>query len=146
MGLTCQLSSPKFPPHLLARVTTPAELPPTSRPPVTTSRLKDVCVCACPLEPSHRLRCAVASHHRCPPASALVSAAPIGFRGRPLGDEVLEQAAPLAKLPLPNACRGGHRLVLPTRTRSHVGRVRWPSGTSNRKSSFHRTKLVRSPS
>jgi hypothetical protein len=78
-----------------------------------------------PLEPSHRLQCAVESHHRCPPASALVSAAPVGFRGRPLGDEVLEQAAPLAKLPLPNAYRGGHRLVLPTRTRSHVGRVRW---------------------
>jgi hypothetical protein len=33
---------------LLARVATPVELPPMSRPPVTTSRLKGVRVCACP--------------------------------------------------------------------------------------------------
>jgi hypothetical protein len=48
-------------------------------------------------------------------------------RLRPLGDEVLEQAAPLAKLLLPSACRGGHRLALPPRARSRVDRVRWHS-------------------
>jgi hypothetical protein len=116
---------PRIPPPMLTHVATPAELSPPSRPPITTSRLKDVRMSACPLEPSRRLRCTVASHHRCPPASTLVGAAPVRFRGRPLGDEVLEQAAPLAKLPLPNACRGGHRLALPARARSHIGRVRW---------------------
>jgi xanthosine utilization system XapX-like protein len=50
-----------------------------------------------------------------PPMSALVGAALVGFQSCPLSDEVLEQAAPLAKLPLPNACRGGHRLELPAR-------------------------------
>jgi hypothetical protein len=108
-------------------VATPAELPPTSRPPVTTQRHKDSRVFACHVEPSHRLRCAVAFHHRCPPVSTLVDVASIGFRSRPLGDEALERAAPLAKLPLPNACRGGHCLALPARTRSHVGRVCWYS-------------------
>jgi hypothetical protein len=76
----------------------PAELPPTSRPPVIIPRHKDGRVFAYHLEPSHRLWCAMASHHRCPPASALVGAALVGFRSRPLGDEVLKQAAPLAKL------------------------------------------------
>jgi hypothetical protein len=71
----------------------------------------------------------MASHHRCPPASALVGTAPVGFWSRPLGEEVLEQAAPLAKLPLPNACRGGHCLALLTCSRSHVDRVRWHSPT-----------------
>jgi hypothetical protein len=69
----------------------------------------------------------MASHHRCPPASALVGAAPVGFWSRSLSEEVLEQAAPLAKLPLPNACRGGHCLALLTCSRSHVDRVRWHS-------------------
>jgi hypothetical protein len=82
-------------------------------------------VCAFHLEPSRRLWCVVASHHRCLPASALIGAASVGFWSRPLGDEVLEQAAPLAKLPLPNVCRGGHRLALPTRARSCVDWVRW---------------------
>jgi hypothetical protein len=31
---------------------------------------KDAHVCTCRPKPSHRLRCTVASHHRCPPASA----------------------------------------------------------------------------
>jgi hypothetical protein len=70
-------------------------------------------MCACHLEPSLRLRCTVASHHRCPPLFALVSAAPVGFWSRPLSDQVLEQAALLAKLLLLNACCGGHRLALP---------------------------------
>jgi hypothetical protein len=90
------------------RVATPAELPPPSRPPVTTPRHKDGHVFACHLEPSCQLRCTMESHHRCPPASTLIGAAPVGFQSRPLGDEVLEQAAPL-----PNACRGGHCLALP---------------------------------
>jgi hypothetical protein len=82
-------------------------------------------VCACHLEPSHRLRCAVASHRRWPPVSALIGTAPVGFRGQPLGDEALEQATPLDKPPLPNACRGGHCLALPARVRSRVDRVHW---------------------
>jgi hypothetical protein len=76
---------------------------------------EDARVCACHLESLRQLWCAMVSHHCCPPASALV------------GDEVLEQAAPLAKLPLPNACRGGHHLGLLTRARSHIDRVRWHS-------------------
>jgi hypothetical protein len=88
---------------------------------------EDAHMCSCHLEPSHQLRCTVASHHRCPPASALITAASVGLQSRPLGDEVLEQAAPLAKLPLSNVCRGGHRLALPTRMRSRVDWVRWHS-------------------
>jgi hypothetical protein len=42
---------------LLARVAMPTELPPTSQPPVTTSRLKGVHVCACPL--SRHVDCGV---------------------------------------------------------------------------------------
>jgi hypothetical protein len=82
-------------------------------------------VCACHLEPSCRLRCDVASHQRCPPASTIVGAAPVRFWSRPLGDEVLEQAAPLDKLQLPSACHGGHHLALPAHMHSPVDRVRW---------------------
>jgi hypothetical protein len=78
-------------------------------------RHEDAHVCACHLEPSRRLRCTMASHHSCPPMSALVGAASVGFRSRSLSDKALEQAAPLGKLPLPNACRGGHHLALPPR-------------------------------
>jgi hypothetical protein len=84
--------------------------------PVTTLHHKDAHVCVCRPEPSRQLRCVVVSRHRCPPASSLVIAASVGFWSRPLGDEVLEQAAPLAKLPLPKACRGDHRLALPARS------------------------------
>jgi hypothetical protein len=100
-------SSPNSPP-LLARVATLAELPPTSRPTVTTPRHKDSRVFACHLESSHQLQCTVASHHRCSPASVLVGTA-------------------LVKLPLPNVCRGGHCLALPARVRSRVDRVYWHS-------------------
>jgi hypothetical protein len=51
----------------------------------------------------------------------------VRFRSRLLGDEVLELAASLAKLPLPNACRGGHHLALPACACSCVDRVRWHS-------------------
>jgi hypothetical protein len=88
-------------------VATPAKLPLTSRPPVTTPRHNNSHVFACHTKLSHRLRCVVVFHHRCPPVSALVGAA---------------QAAPLAKLLLPNACRGGHCLALPPRTCSRVDR------------------------
>jgi hypothetical protein len=57
--------------------------------------------------------------------SALISAAPVGFWSRPLGDEVLEPATPLDKFLLPNVCRGGHRLALPAHVHSHVGGVHW---------------------
>jgi hypothetical protein len=100
-------SSPNSPP-LLARVATLAELTPTSRPPVTTTRHKDSRVFTCHLEPSHQLWCTVASHRRCSPASVLIGTA-------------------LVKLPLPNACRGGHCLALPMRARSRVDRVYWHS-------------------
>jgi hypothetical protein len=87
-------------------------------------------VYACHLEPLCRLWCVVASHHLCPTVSALIATVPVRFQSRLLSDEVLEQAAPLAKLPLPNACRGGHRLALPTCTRSRLDWVCWhsPSG------------------
>jgi hypothetical protein len=94
---------PQFP-SSARRVATLAELPPTSRPPVTTPRHKDSRVFACHLEPSHQLQCTVASHHRCSPASVLVGTA-------------------LVKLSLPNVCRGGHCLALPARVRSRVDRV-----------------------
>jgi hypothetical protein len=55
---------------LLAHMATPAELPSMSQPPVTTSRLKAVRVCACPPEPSCRLWCAVTSHRCCCSATA----------------------------------------------------------------------------
>jgi hypothetical protein len=111
-------------PLLRARVSSPAKFPSTGQPPITTPRHKDGRVFTYNLESSRQLRCAMASHHRCPTASALVAAASIEFRSRPLSDEVLEQAAPLAKLPLPNACHGGHRLALHARARSHIVRVR----------------------
>jgi hypothetical protein len=63
-------SSPKSP-LLHASVSSLAKFPATGRPPVTTPRHKEAHVFACRLEPSHRLRCAVASHHRC--AAALLS-------------------------------------------------------------------------
>jgi hypothetical protein len=113
---------PQFPSSASAREATPVELPPTSRPPVTTLRHEDSRVCACHLELSRLSWCVVASHRRCPPASALVGAASIGFRSRPLDDEA--QVASLAKLPLPNACCEGHRLVLPPRAHSRIDRVR----------------------
>jgi hypothetical protein len=116
---------PQISPPLLARVATHAKLPATGWPHITTPHHKDGRVFTCHLEPLRLLWCVVASRHHCSPASALVSAAPVGFWSRPLGDEVLEQAAPLAKFPLPNACRGGHRLELPVRPCSHVGRVHW---------------------
>jgi hypothetical protein len=91
---------------------------------------EDARVCACHLEPLCQLWCVVASHHLCPTVSALIATVPVRFQSRLLSDEVLEQAAPLAKLPLPNACRGGHRLALPTCTRSRLDWVCWhsPSG------------------
>jgi hypothetical protein len=63
--LSRPLPSQTHPLPLLARVATPTKLPPTSRPPVTTSRLKGVRVCAYPPEPSRWLRCAVMSHRHC---------------------------------------------------------------------------------
>jgi hypothetical protein len=120
--------SPLFPqisPPLLAHMATPTKLSAMGWPPITTLRHKDGHVSTCHLGPSRRLWCTVASHHHCPPASALVDAAPVGFRSRPLGDEVIEQVASLAKLPLLNACHGGHSLVLPVHACSRVGRVRW---------------------
>jgi hypothetical protein len=84
-------------------------------------------MCAYHLELLRRVRSDVASHHCCPPSSALVAAVPVRFWSRLLSDEVIEQAALLAKLSLSNACRGGHRLALPTCARSHVDKVRWHS-------------------
>jgi hypothetical protein len=98
-----------------------------SRPPITTPCHKGSRVFVYHLEPSRQLRCTVVSHRRWPPASALIGVAPVGFWSRPLDDEVLEQAALLSKLPLPNACRGGHCLALPACACSRVDRVRWPS-------------------
>jgi hypothetical protein len=51
------LSGPFSPnlPLLRARVATPAKLPPSSWPPITTSVLPCCHLCACSLEPSHRL-------------------------------------------------------------------------------------------
>jgi hypothetical protein len=95
-----------------ACVATPTKLPPMSRPPVTTLCHKDTRVFAYHLEPSRWLRCIVLSHRHCPPASTVVCAASVIFRSRLLDDEVLEQAALLAKLPLPNACHGCHCLAL----------------------------------
>jgi hypothetical protein len=82
-------------------------------------------VCSCHLESLHRLWCAAASHHRCPPAPPLTVTALVGFQNRPLGDEALAQHALLVERPLPKACHGGRRLALPTHAHSHVGRVRW---------------------
>jgi hypothetical protein len=118
---------PQISPPLLARVATPAKLPTMGQPPITTPRHKDGRVFTCHLESSRRPRCTVASHHRRPHASALVGDAPVRFRSRSLSDKALEQATMLAKLSLPNACRGGHRLALPVRARSRVDRVRWHS-------------------
>jgi hypothetical protein len=101
--LTCQLPLNPIPLLCSARVATPAKLLPTSQPPITTPHHKDSRVFACHLEPSRRLWCVVVAHRRCPPASALIDAAPVGFWSRPLGDEVLEQPASLAKLQLPKA-------------------------------------------
>jgi hypothetical protein len=126
MTVRTRLSAPSSPP-LLTCMATLVELPPTSRPPVTTPRHNDSRVFACHLEPSHQLRCVVASHRRCSPAFVLVGVALVGFWSRLLGDEVLEQVAPLVKLPLPNACRGGHCLALPTCARSCIDRVCWHS-------------------
>jgi hypothetical protein len=103
---------PQISPPLLGRVATQAKLPATRRPPVPTPRRKDGRMLTCHLEPSRQLRCAMVSQHHCPPVSTPIGDASIGFRSRPLGDKVLEQAAPLAKLPLPNVCRGGHHLAL----------------------------------
>jgi hypothetical protein len=81
-----------------------------------------------PVRPRPR---AVSSFPRaCSIASAL-STAPLPSSLRQLGcprqeynDEALEQAASLAKLPLPKACHVGRRLVLPTCAHSHIGKVR----------------------
>jgi hypothetical protein len=119
-------SSPNSP-LCSARVATQAKSPLMSRPAVTTPRHNDSRVFACQPESSSQLRCTKVSHHHCPPVSSLISATPVRFRSRPLSDEVLEQAAPQAKLPLPNACSGGHCLALPTHVHSHVDRVCWHS-------------------
>jgi hypothetical protein len=124
-GLPVSSLFPQISPPLLAPVATTAKLPVMGWPPITTPRHKDGRLSTCHLVPSHRLRCTVTSHHRCPPASAPVDTVPVRFSSRPLDDEVLEQATLLAKLPLPNACRRGHCLALPTHACSHVGRVRW---------------------
>jgi hypothetical protein len=63
--------SPQISPPLLARVATPAKLPVMGRPPVTIPSPS----VTCNVEPSHQLWCVVASHHRCPPMSALVGTA-----------------------------------------------------------------------
>jgi hypothetical protein len=84
------LSSPKSP--LLCLLTwqrRPNCLRQASHPSPPCATRMVVCV-TCQLEPSCRLRCGVASRHRCPPVSALVGAAPVEFQSRPLGDEVLE--------------------------------------------------------
>jgi hypothetical protein len=68
-------------------------------------------VACSPATLSHRFGYGAPWH---PITAALVGVAPIGFWSRPLGYKVLEQAAPLAKLSLPNECCGGHHLALPT--------------------------------
>jgi hypothetical protein len=108
-------SSPKSPSSAPARVATLAELRrrvgPLSPPP----HREDAHVCACHLESSHQLWCAVALHHRCPHAPALAVAAPVRFQSWPLSDKALTQHALLAELPLPKACHVGCRLALPAR-------------------------------
>jgi hypothetical protein len=123
-GLPVSSLCPQISPPLLARVATTAKLLVMGWPPITTPRHKDGRLSTCHLVPSRRLRCAVTSHHRCPPASALVGTVPVRFWSRPLSDEVFEQAALLAKLPLQNACHICHCLALPTHACSRVGRVR----------------------
>jgi hypothetical protein len=57
-------------PLLRHRPSSPTKFPSMGRPPITTPHHKDDRVSTCHLEPSRRLRCTVASRHRCPPASA----------------------------------------------------------------------------
>jgi hypothetical protein len=71
-------------------------------------------LCAYTLEPWHHRSCSVASGQRCHLRSALLLAAPPICRCQPLDDEVLEQPASLAELPVPKVCRVG----------SDVGRLR----------------------
>jgi hypothetical protein len=57
-------------PLLRHRRSSPAKFPSMGCSLVTTLCQKDDRVSTCHLEPSRRLRCIVASHHRCPPTSA----------------------------------------------------------------------------
>jgi hypothetical protein len=101
-----------------------AKFPLMGRPPVTTLRRKDAHVRSCRPEPMRRLWFIVVSRHRCPPASALITAASVRFQSRPLSDEVLKQAAPLVELARLKARHLDPGVALPVRARSRVARVR----------------------
>jgi hypothetical protein len=86
--------SPKFP-LLRARVSSPVEFPPLSRPRVDSSTPQCRHLCARVLEPSRHRSCRVALSRRCPPALHLAVAAPPGCRCHSLDEEVLVQHAPI---------------------------------------------------
>jgi hypothetical protein len=113
-------SSPKFP-LLRPRVSSLAKFPATGRPPITTTRHKVAHVFACRLEPSCRLRCAVASHHRFSAAAFRCSSqdATPGARRRSL-----MLPAPLAELTWSKVCRLDPDIALPVHVCSRVGAMR----------------------
>jgi hypothetical protein len=114
-------SSPKFP-LIRPRVSSLAKFPVTGRPPVTTMRHKVAHVFSCRLEPSCRLWCAVASHHRFSAVACHCSSqdATPGARRRSL---VLP--APLVELTWSKVCRLDPDVALSVHACSRVGAMRW---------------------
>jgi hypothetical protein len=122
-GPTRQPSLPPIPLLCSARVATEAELPPTSRPPITTSTPQCSHLCTHTLEPSHHSLILYGITSALRLLTLPLSLRQPGMLLQGLDDEALEQAASLAKLQLPKASRAGRRLALPARVHSRVGRV-----------------------